>query len=81
MNSSKMFLEGFSSYKSVSVAAAAFVTGLMLVWFYAGAKSAENAAALAYAKEHRIEITATRLVSAPSAPQQIAALGSDTVVR
>jgi hypothetical protein len=81
MNSTKMFLEGFNSYKSVSVAAAALVTGMMLVWFYAGAKSAENAAALAYAEEHRIEVTATRLVSTAAAPHQVASLGSNTTVR
>ncbi len=81
MNSSKMFLEGFNSYKSISLAAAAVVTGMMLVSFYAGAKNAENAAALAYAKEHRVEVTATRLVPAESATQRVASLPINTAVR
>lgn len=80
MNANKMFLSGFNSYKSFSVAAAALVTGMMLVWFYAGAQQAEKAAALAYAKEHRIEVTATRLV-AVNANTTVASLGSNTLVR
>ncbi|MDX2219040.1 MAG: hypothetical protein SF172_08465 [Burkholderiales bacterium] len=80
MNANKMFLEGFNSYKTVSVAAAAAVTGMMLVWFYASAQKAEQQAAARFAKEHRIEVTATRLVSAPSTTA-IASLGSDTLVR
>ena len=80
MNASKMFLEGFTNYKSVSVAAAALATGMMLVSFYATAKNAEQVAAAAYVKEHRIEVTATRLVAA-KANTTVATLGSDTLVR
>lgn len=80
MNANKMFLSGFNSYKSFSVAAAALVTGMLLVWIHAGAQKAEQAAAIAYAKEHRIEVTATRLVAA-SSTTTIASLGSDTLVR
>jgi hypothetical protein len=80
MNASKMFLEGFTSYKSVSTLAAAAVTGMILVWFYASAQSAEKAAALAYAKEHRIEVTATRLVTADTSTT-LASIGSNTLVR
>lgn len=81
MNSRKMFLEGYNSYKFISLAAAAMVTGMMLVWFYAGAKHVENAAALAYAKEHRLEVTATRLVTAESSTQRVAALPVENSVR
>lgn len=80
MNANKMFLEGFNSYKSVSVAAAAAVTGMMLVWFYASAQSVEKTAAATFAKDHRIEVTATRLVATQSTTT-VASLGSDTLVR
>ncbi|MBL8516162.1 MAG: hypothetical protein JNM76_04240 [Betaproteobacteria bacterium] len=80
MNANKMFLSGFNSYKSFSSAAAAVATGLMLVWFYASAQNAEKAAAAAYAKEHRIEVTATRLVAADS-HAKVASVGSGTLVR
>lgn len=80
MNANKMFLSGFNSYKSVSVAGAALITGMMLVWFYASAQSAEKSAAASFAKEHRIEVTATRLV-ASTGTTTVASLGSDTQVR
>lgn len=80
MNASKMFLVGFNSYKSVSVAAAAAITGMMLVWFYASVQNAEQSAEAAFVQKHRIEVTATRLVAA-NPGVAVASLGSDTQVR
>lgn len=71
----KVFYNGVNRYKTVSAAAAALVTGMMLVWFYTAINSAERNAELAYAAEHRITVTATKLVSAPAAGQ-VADLGS-----
>ena len=71
----KVFYNGVNRYKTVSAAAAALITGMMLVWFYAAINKAERNAEIAYAAEHRITVTATKLVEAPSAGQ-VANLGS-----
>jgi hypothetical protein len=80
MTARKMFLEGFTHYKTVSVAAAALATGMVLTSLYATAKNAEQVAAAAYDKEHRIEVIATRLV-ATKTTTAVASLGSDTLIR
>ena len=65
----KVFYNGVNRYKTVSAAAAAIVTGMMLVWFYAAINKAERDADRAWAAEHRITVTATKLVEAPAAGQ------------
>ena len=65
----KVFYNGVNRYKTVSAAAAALITGMTLAWFYTAINKAERNAELAYAAEHRITVTATKLVEAPSTGQ------------
>jgi hypothetical protein len=76
-----LFFAGFNSYKKMSAAAAALVTGMILVWFSVVAQNAAHQASLS--NDHRMVVTATRLVqsTAPIAAEKVAAVQSATTLR
>lgn len=77
----KLFYSGMNGYKTMSAAAAVLVTGLILIWFYAVAQTAQSHATLS--DDHRITVTATRLVAAPAghATQKLAAVERNVTAR